>query len=71
MESSIMARSDGDPLQVVLLKVVPESLSLGERLRLPKQSAMDSRLPKQMVSQREKAPQVRHSLSVVAASADE
>jgi hypothetical protein len=37
VESSIMARrGDGDPLWVEPMKVVPELLLLGERLRLPK-----------------------------------
>jgi hypothetical protein len=37
MESSIMAHHGcGGPLWVELMKAVPESLLLGERLRLPK-----------------------------------
>jgi hypothetical protein len=38
-----MARSNGDPLQVVPMKIAPESIPLVERLRPPKQSAMNSR----------------------------
>jgi hypothetical protein len=51
--------------------MTPESLPLGERLKLLKQSAMNSRLLKRMVSLREMPPQVRRSPSVVAASGDE
>jgi hypothetical protein len=43
MESSRMFCSDGDPLWAVPTKVVPESSPFGERLRLPKQSTMNSR----------------------------
>jgi hypothetical protein len=46
VESSIMARNNGDPLWVVPMKTMPKSLPLGERLKLPNQSAMNSRLPK-------------------------
>jgi hypothetical protein len=41
-----MVRSDGDPLWDFPMKTGPESLPLGERFRLSKQSAMNSRLPK-------------------------
>jgi hypothetical protein len=36
-----MVRSIGHPLRVIPTKTMPESLPLGERLRLPKQSAMN------------------------------
>jgi hypothetical protein len=71
VECSIMARSDGDPLRVVPMKTAHESLPLGERLKLMKQSAMNSWLPKKMISAREKPPHVRHSPSVVTPSVDE
>jgi hypothetical protein len=66
-----MDYSDGDPLRVVATKMAPELLPLGERLMLPKESAMNSRVPKQMVSPREKPPQVRYSPSVVMSSVDD
>jgi hypothetical protein len=71
MESSIMARSDGDLLCVVPTKIASKWLPMGERLRLPKQSAMNSRLPKQTVSSRENPLHVRHSPLVETASVDE
>jgi hypothetical protein len=55
-----MAHSDGDPLLVVPMKIASELPPLGERLRPPKQSAMNSRFPKRTVSIREKPPHVRH-----------
>jgi hypothetical protein len=36
-----MARSDGNPVRVIPMKIAPESPPLGERLRLPKLSAMN------------------------------
>jgi hypothetical protein len=71
MESYIMACNDGDPLRFVPTKTVPESLCLAERLRPPKQLAMNSRLPKRTVSSREKPLHVRHSSSVVTVRVDE
>jgi hypothetical protein len=56
VESSRMVRSDGDKLQAIPTKMAPEPLPMGERLRLPKQLAMNSRLPKRMVSPWEKPP---------------
>jgi hypothetical protein len=53
------------------MKAVPESFLLGEKLRPPKQSVMNSRLPKRMVSLNEKPPHVKCSSSVETASADE
>jgi hypothetical protein len=65
VESSIMARNgDGGPLRVEPMKAAPESYLLGERLRPLKQSTMNSRLPKRMVSPREKPLHVRRSPSV-------
>jgi hypothetical protein len=47
--SGVVCR-DGGPLCTIPTKTVPESCPLGERLRQPKRSAVNSRLPKQMVS---------------------
>jgi hypothetical protein len=71
VEPSMMVRTDGDPLWGISMKTTPESLPLGERLRLPMQSAWNSRLPKRMVSPREKLQLVRCSPSVVMASVNE
>jgi hypothetical protein len=57
-----MVHSDGNPLRVA---------PMGERLKLSKQSAMNSRLPKQTFSLREKPPQVRCLSSGVTATVDE
>jgi hypothetical protein len=47
MESSIMThRGDGDPLRVKPMKAATELLLLGERLKPPKSSAMNSKLPR-------------------------
>jgi hypothetical protein len=53
------------------MKAAPESFLLGERLRPPKQSAMNSRLSKRTVLLREKPLHVKHSPSAEMASADE
>jgi hypothetical protein len=72
VESSIMAHSGvigllrGEPI-----KVTHEPLSLGERLRSPKKSTMNSRLPKRTVSQREKPPHVKRSPLIETVSANE
>jgi hypothetical protein len=57
-----MVHSDGDPLRVA---------PMGERLKLSKQSVMNSRFPKQTFSLREKPPQVRCLSSGVTATVDE
>jgi hypothetical protein len=62
---------DGGPLSVVAMKAAPESFLLEERLRLLKQSATNSWVPKRMVSLREKPPHVKHSPSMETASTDE
>jgi hypothetical protein len=41
-----MVWSDGDPLCVIPMKTAHESFPLGERLRLLKQLAINSKLPK-------------------------
>jgi hypothetical protein len=66
-----MLRSDGDPLWAIPMKMVPESVPLGERLRLPEQSAINSKLLKRTVLPSEKPLHVNHSLSVVTVSVDE
>jgi hypothetical protein len=72
VESSIMAyNGDSSPPWVEPRRAASESLSLGERLRPPKQLAMKSRLPKQMVSSLEKQPYVNCLLLVKTASTDE
>jgi hypothetical protein len=61
-----MARFSVEPMAAA------SELSLQEeQLRLPKQSMMNSRLPKQMVSSREKPPRDRHSSSVATVNAVE
>jgi hypothetical protein len=65
-----MARSDDDPLRVVLTKIVPESLPLGGRLRLLKQLMMNSMLPKRIVLPREKSSHVKRSQLVATVSVD-
>jgi hypothetical protein len=64
-------RGDSGPLLVELMKTVPKSFLLGERLRPPKQSAMNSWLPKRMVLLREKSPHIKHSLLVETMNANE
>jgi hypothetical protein len=41
---------DGDPLCTIPTKMAPQSPPSGERLRRPKRSVVNFRLPKQMVS---------------------
>jgi hypothetical protein len=53
------------------MMVAPEPSPMGERLRPLKRSAMNSRLPKRMVSPREKTSHDRCSPSAATASADE
>jgi hypothetical protein len=62
---------DGGPMWLEHMKVVFESFLVGERLRPSKQSAMKSRLPKRMVSSREKPPHIKCPQSVEMASVDE
>jgi hypothetical protein len=47
-DSSRMACSDGDPLQVMLPTTAPESPPSGSRLKLLKQLVMNSRSPEWM-----------------------
>jgi hypothetical protein len=67
-----MAHSrDGVPLWVELMKVVPESFLMGERLRPPKLLVMNSRLPKRTVSSSEKPLHDRRSPLAETMSTDE
>jgi hypothetical protein len=63
-----MVHSNGDPLRPIPTKKVSESFPLGERIRLSKQSEMNSSLPKRTVSPRVKPSQVRCSPSVATMS---
>jgi hypothetical protein len=64
IESSIMAHhGDGVPLRVELMKVAPASPLLGERLRSPKYSAINSKFPKRTVSPMKNPPHIRRSPS--------
>jgi hypothetical protein len=58
VDSSTIVSSDGDPLCTILTMMTPESLHSRERLRLLKLSAMNSKIPKQMVSPRVNPTQV-------------
>jgi hypothetical protein len=72
VDSSIMAHIEvGGPLWGESMKVMLESFLLGERLRPPKQSAMNSRLPKRTVSSRRKPPHIKCSPLVETLSAEE
>jgi hypothetical protein len=72
VESHIMAHSgDGGPLRVEPMMAVSELSLLGESLRQPKQSAMNSRLPMQMVLLREKPLHDRRSLLAAMVSDDD
>jgi hypothetical protein len=71
-ESLIMACSvDGGPPQVEPMTMVSEPSAMGERLSPSNRSAMNSRLPKRMVSPREKSPHDRRSPPTVMASTDD
>jgi hypothetical protein len=71
-ESPIMACSgDGGPLWAQPMSMASEASPMGERLRSPKRSAINSRLPKLMVSPREMPPHDSHSPSTVTASDDD
>jgi hypothetical protein len=52
------------------MKAATELLLLRERLKPPKSSAMNSKLPRRTVSPREKPPHVKRSPSAATASAD-
>jgi hypothetical protein len=47
-----MVCREGNPLCTIPINTMPESFPSGERHRLPKQSVVNSKLPKQMVSSR-------------------
>jgi hypothetical protein len=62
---------DGGPLWDETMMAASELSLLGERLRPPKQSTMNSRLPKRMVSPWEKSSHDRRSLLAVTVSVDD
>jgi hypothetical protein len=71
-ESPVMAHSrDGGPPWAEPMAMASKPSPVGERLKPPKRSAMNLRLPKRMVSLREKPPHDRHSPSAVTASAND
>jgi hypothetical protein len=71
VKSSIMAHSGvGGLLRGEPMKVAPESFLLGQRLRLPKQSTMNSRLQNRAISPRDKPLHVKCSPSVEMVSVD-
>jgi hypothetical protein len=49
-DSSRMVCRYGNPLCTIPMNMAPESFPSGERLRSPKRSVMNSRMPKQIVS---------------------
>jgi hypothetical protein len=72
VKSPIMTRSgDGGSLRVEPMTAASELSLLGERLKPLKQSTMNSRLPKQIVSLRENPSHVKHSPSVETVIVDE
>jgi hypothetical protein len=71
-QSPVMAHSgDGGPPWVEPMMMASELSPTGERMKPPKQLVMNSRLPKRMVSPREKPPHDRRSPSVATVSADD
>jgi hypothetical protein len=61
----VMARcGDGGPPWVESMAMASELSQVQERLRPPKRSAMNSRLPKRIILPREKPPHDRRSSSV-------
>jgi hypothetical protein len=67
-----MARSGyGGPPRAEPMTMASEPSPMGERLRPPKWSEMNSRLPKRMVLPRENPPHDRRSPSAVTESADD
>jgi hypothetical protein len=72
VESPIMAHSrDGGPPRAEPMMMAFEPSPMGERLRPPKRSAMNSRLLKRMVSPREKPPLDRRSSPATTMSMDD
>jgi hypothetical protein len=72
VECPIMARNgDGGPLGVDPMALAFEPSLLGENLRPPKSSMMNSRLQKRMVSPMWKPPHDWHSPSAATMSADD
>jgi hypothetical protein len=58
VDSSRMVSSDDGPLGTIPINTSLESLPSRERIRLPKRSVMNSKLPKRMVSPRVNATPV-------------
>jgi hypothetical protein len=72
VESPVVARDgDGGPQWVEPMAVASELSLQGERFRMLKQSMMNLRLPKQMVSPRDKSSCDEHSPSAVTVIVDE
>jgi hypothetical protein len=69
--SSRMVCKDGDPLCTIPMNTAPEPLSSEEKLRLPKRSTMNSKLPKWMVSPRVNPAPVRLFLLATMVGFDE
>jgi hypothetical protein len=64
-ESPIMADGrDGVPLRVEPMTAAPEPSPMGKRLRLPKRPAMNSRLPKRMISPSEGENITQHVFTI-------
>jgi hypothetical protein len=61
----------GVPLWVGPMTATPKPYPRGERLRKPKRPMMNSRLPKRMVSPREKLLHDKRSPSTMTASTDD
>jgi hypothetical protein len=64
-------RRDGDLLRVGPMKAVPELLTLGEWIRPPKKSVMNSKVPRRPISLKEKPPDINRSLSTLTTSEDQ
>jgi hypothetical protein len=62
---------DGGPPRAEPMMSVSEPFPMGERLRPPKRSVMNSRHPKTMVSLREKPSHDEHSPPAVMVSTDD
>jgi hypothetical protein len=72
VDSPVMAHGgDGSPPRVEPMMAASEPSPMGARIRLLKRSVMNSRLPKRMVSPREKSSLDRHSPPVAMMSADD
>jgi hypothetical protein len=69
VEYPVLARDgDGGPPRVVSMTATSEPSPMGERLKPPNRSEMKSRLPKRLVSRREKISHERRSPSTTTVS---